>query len=477
MALTLDPQTQDYGDVNAAPNINVAVKESDNLDIEGEARIIDGSGTTVKTETWKGTGKYTYTPNFSDKWEDMAEGASSVQLTVKSYEPIPEEPVYADKYNLYLTPDTFDFDGDIKAPSLHGFDSNKMRMSGTTYAIDPGTYTIIVRLKQGYYWVNPQGTSDPHGELKLTWKINKGSGYIVINGTKLYNGYSYNLTINNTDTWNTFYISYLGSTPPRLKSFPNSSILGVRFNSGNDMEVLGYKNGNTTYRIYTPDSDIASEVIVTIYATVSAVQTINTLPTQSNYLYSDGYSYQFPTWDNYDSSQLDYYADWAIYPGEYNAYFTPKSGYQWYDGTTSTKNVKWYIREAYTPPAPVYTNPVSVDQSYVTVSWADNIYAYVTISNNTSKTARIRAIGSSGYGPFGTFDIYATSPAWVSDDTDISAYGTATLKILAGSGPELLRRMGSDPNNSYIRLECWDPDKGYPAGDLGDVTIHVTIVS
>ena len=344
MALTLDPQTQDFGDVNVAPNINVAVKESDNLNIKGEARIIDGAGTVVKTENWEATGKYTYTPNFSDKWDDMAEGASSVQLTVKSYEPIPEQPVYADRNSLYLEQTTFAYDGYTKTPVLHGYDSNKMTIYGDTSRVNPGKYYLKVKPREGYYWVNPQGNSDKYAELVFEWEITKARGYMTINGTMVYDGDSYYLTISELNTWKAVYIGKVGDGTPQLLTYPDSSIVKANINMSGNMDVYAYKNGNTSCKINIPASTYGSSVTVTMYIYVSAIQKINTVPYVANEMIENG-NIQYPSWIGYDSNKLNARGDlYGSAAKMYSTYFSPKSGYVWYDNTSSEKRVDWEIK-------------------------------------------------------------------------------------------------------------------------------------
>lgn len=73
--------------------------------------------------------------------------------------------------------------------------------------------------------------------------------------------------------------------------------------------------------------------------------TISTVPSQSGKLYYTGNSIS-PTWSNYDNSQLTISGTTsATNIGTYNATFTPKSNYQWSDGTTTIKTVTWRITD------------------------------------------------------------------------------------------------------------------------------------
>ena len=86
---------------------------------------------------------------------------------------------------------------------------------------------------------------------------------------------------------------------------------------------------------------------------------ISSVPSQSGTLTYTG-SAQSPTWNNYDSSKLTIGGTTSsTNAGTYTATFTPKSGYQWSDGTTTAKSVNWTINKA--------TNPLSLSASSGTI--------------------------------------------------------------------------------------------------------------
>lgn len=72
---------------------------------------------------------------------------------------------------------------------------------------------------------------------------------------------------------------------------------------------------------------------------------IENVPSQNGTL-TYNKSSQTPTWNNYDSSQLDLSVTAQTNAGTYSASFTPKSGYTWSDGTTEAKSVNWSISKA-----------------------------------------------------------------------------------------------------------------------------------
>ena len=77
--------------------------------------------------------------------------------------------------------------------------------------------------------------------------------------------------------------------------------------------------------------------------------TIASLPTQSNVLAANG-TPQTPIWDGYDVEKMTIGGDRVgTDAGNYTATFTPKSNYQWWDGTTEAKEVQWTITSVIVP--------------------------------------------------------------------------------------------------------------------------------
>lgn len=73
---------------------------------------------------------------------------------------------------------------------------------------------------------------------------------------------------------------------------------------------------------------------------------IATIPSQGESLTYTGQA-QTPTFDDYNSAELTLGGTTSgTNAGSYNASFTPKSGYQWNDGTTAAKTVAWSIAKA-----------------------------------------------------------------------------------------------------------------------------------
>lgn len=434
MALSIEPESKDFGSFGSPPNITAKIKEDNNLEIRGTARFIDGENNTVKTDTFTDKGKYDYTANFNDKWDSMAEGDCKVELSVTSYEEIAEQPVYADKNSLYLEQDTFFYDGTIKTPVLHGYDPNKMLLFGNQGAAPVGNYNLRVRILDGYYWAMPQNNGGKYSDLVFPWKIKKNVGYIDFMGNRLYNS-GYTIRINKLNQKMSYPYTTGNGKMGTIVSYPNSSIAQVSLEEGVGygnyyLVVTAYSNGTTSFSLKIPEDESLDSVTINFTIVVDAIKTIDSIPSQSGTLYENG-SYQSPSWSNYDSNKLDLSGDtYGIYAGTYYAYFIPRTGYQWYDGTTSSKTVTWSI-EQYTPPTPVYSNPTRLSDTSVSVCWYPEQDAYVWIYNLSSSYLKVNLRTRSGYGPFATFDLNAKpgTGIYVSEWGEISPFSSERIKI------------------------------------------------
>lgn len=94
---------------------------------------------------------------------------------------------------------------------------------------------------------------------------------------------------------------------------------------------------------------------------------------------------QVPTWLNYDSDKLTISGDTSgTDVDEYTAIFTPKSGYQWFDGTTASKSVSWFITVAVLP-IPAQAVALPYDGSSQSPTWDDNYdNTLMTLGGTTS---------------------------------------------------------------------------------------------
>lgn len=72
--------------------------------------------------------------------------------------------------------------------------------------------------------------------------------------------------------------------------------------------------------------------------------------------------------------------------GTYHITFTPKSGYEWSDGTSDTKNVNWTIEKATIATVPSQSNTLTYTSRDQSPSWSNYSSASLTIGGTTSAT-------------------------------------------------------------------------------------------
>ena len=100
-----------------------------------------------------------------------------------------------------ITVGTYTYDGTTQAPTITGFDANVMTLTGTYEAINAGSYTFTIALKDKYESKWEDNTRD---DIVTNWSINAISVAVptVTNITKTYNGSAQSPTITR-DTANT----------------------------------------------------------------------------------------------------------------------------------------------------------------------------------------------------------------------------------------------------------------------------------
>lgn len=432
MALSFDPESKDYGNVSSPPNITVKIEDSDNLEIRGTARIIDGESHSVKTEEFTSKGKYTYSPNFVDKWDSMAEGESKVELSVTSYEEAKEEPIYADKNNLYLEKTSFNYDGASKIPVLHGYDSSKMYAFGDTSGITPGSYTMRVRPLEGYYWAMPQQDVGQYGDLKFDWQIIKGESWGTVTGPNVsqvvYNGGSVFITMK-TEQTATYYITAPGGAVPKLSSTEPGIDRYLDVKVASNAVTLTSKSTNLSeisnlhFVVLIPETDTTTAAKINFYVTIVMDKKISTVPYQTGTLYENG-SYQSPTWSNYNTNDLTISGQtYGMNVGSYTAYFTPTTGRRWYDGTTGSKSAIWTIEaEPYVPP--VYISQFELEPNQITINGGR---VTIRVWNHSGDRVQARIQGEPA-GPW----IYSPDQSY-QGTVNIAPYDYETFEIGAGT--------------------------------------------
>ena len=112
---------------------------------------------------------------------------------------------------------------------------------------------------------------------------------------------------------------------------------------------------------------------------------INSVPTQSGSLTYTG-SAQSPQWNGYDEERLTIGGTTTgTNAGSYTATFTPKSGYEWADGTTTAKSVTWTIGKA-SLATPAQSGSLTYSGSAQSPQWSNYDSNKLTIGGTTSGT-------------------------------------------------------------------------------------------
>lgn len=208
------------------------------------------------------------------------------------------------------------YNGSEQSPMWSNFNADAMTLGGTLSGTAAGDYVATFTPKEGYQW------SDKSTDAKsVTWTISKGSASTPVQaGSLTYNGNSQSPTWSNYDP--------------------------------DKMDITGDMTGTDagTYTVtFTPKGNFAWPDGSTTAKSVTWVigkASISAVPTQSGTLVYNG-SDLSPTWSSYDSAKLEMSGDTSgTNAGNYTAKFTPKSNYQWSDGSTSAVEVPWIIGKA-----------------------------------------------------------------------------------------------------------------------------------
>lgn len=131
-------------------------------------------------------------------------------------------------------------------------------------------------------------------------------------------------------------------------SSSDPSVATVSLNELNPdgINVNSISQGTATISVTVSETAAYQSETATLTLTVEEEYETITMPSQSGTLTYSGSS-QSPTWSGYDSTKMTIGGTTSgTNAGSYTATFTPKSGYQWSDGTTTAKNVTWTIGKA-----------------------------------------------------------------------------------------------------------------------------------
>lgn len=278
------------------------------------------------------------------------------------------------------------YNGQAQSPILTGYDADKMVLSGDTSGTNAGSYTAVVTPTAQYKW------ADGSTEAKdIQWSIDKATPSITFDPESV--------SLDTSTTSQEVAVGYTGDGVLSAQS-NNSGVATVSL-SGNMLTVDGVDTGSTTITVSASEGTNYTAVSASLSVAVQFAIIIPVVPTQSGSLTYKPYTLQTVSWNNYDPDQLTIGGSVkGTNAGTYTATFTPKPGYQWWDGTTETKNATWTIRQANNSATfyPDGTQTLNANKRSVTItvtpqygeisaSWMDpdySQYADISVDNSSA---------------------------------------------------------------------------------------------
>ena len=224
------------------------------------------------------------------------------------------------------------YNGQAQSPTLTGYDADKMVLSGDTSGTNAGSYTAVVTPTEQYKW------ADGSTEAKdIQWSIAKATPSITFDPASV--------SLDTSTTSQAVAVTYTGDGTLSAQS-DNSGVATASL-EGTTLTVTGVETGNTAIQVSASEGTNYTAASASLSVAVQFAIIIPVVPTQSGSLTYKPYTLQTVSWNNYDPDQLTIGGSVkGTNAGTYTATFTPKPGYQWWDGTTETKNATWTIRQA-----------------------------------------------------------------------------------------------------------------------------------
>lgn len=221
------------------------------------------------------------------------------------------------------------YNGQAQSPTLTGYDADKMALSGDISGTNAGSYTVVVTPTEQYKW------ADGSTEAKdIQWSIAKATPSITFDPTSV--------SLDTSTTSQAVAVTYTGDGTLSAQS-DNSGVATASL-EGTILTVTGVETGNTAIQVSASEGTNYTAASASLSVAVQFAIIIPVVPTQSGSLTYKPYTLQTVSWNNYDPDQLTIGGSVkGTNAGTYTATFTPKPGYQWWDGTTETKNATWTI--------------------------------------------------------------------------------------------------------------------------------------
>lgn len=308
------------------------------------------------------------------------------------------------------------YNGQAQSPTLTGYDADKMVLSGDTSGTNAGSYTAVVTPTEQYKW------ADGSTEAKdIQWSIAKATPSITFDPASV--------SLDTSTTSQAVAVTYTGDGTLSAQS-DNSGVATASL-EGTTLTVTGVETGNTAIQVSASEGTNYTAASASLSVAVQFAIIIPVVPTQSGSLTYKPYTLQTVSWNNYDPDQLTIGGSVkGTNAGTYTATFTPKPGYQWWDGSTEAKNATWTIRRA---PIVVSFSPRSSPSSPLVLG-ANNKTAVVSVQTNAEST---------------TFFIESQqSKEYISTNVDVDS-GTITISALKSTN-----RLAANSTVFYVHISA-----------------------
>ena len=277
------------------------------------------------------------------------------------------------------------YNGQAQSPTLTGYDADKMVLSGDTSGTNAGSYTAVVTPTEQYKWADG-GTE----EKDIQWSIAKATPSITFDPTSV--------SLDTSTTSQVVAVTYTGDGTLSAQS-DNSGVATASL-EGTILTVTGVETGNTAIQVSASEGTNYTAASASLSVAVQFAIIIPVVPSQKGTLTYNGEA-QMAEWNDLNTEELTLVgASYQTNAGTYTMGFQPKPGYQWWDGTTETKNATWTIRQANNSATfyPDGTQTLNANKRSVTItvtpqygeisaSWMDpdySQYADISVDNSSA---------------------------------------------------------------------------------------------
>ena len=260
-----------------------------------------------------------------------------------------------------------------QSPTLTGYDAGKMTLSGDTSGTNAGSYTAVVTPTAQYKW------SDGSTEAKdIQWSIAKATPSITFDPASV--------SLDTSTTSQAVSVTYTGDGTLSAQS-DNSGVATASL-EGTTLTVTGVETGNTAIQVSASEGTNYTAASASLSVAVQFAIIIPVVPSQKGTLTYNGEA-QMAEWNDLNTEELTLVgASYQTNAGTYTMGFQPKPGYQWWDGTTETKNATWTIGKKNQA---VHFSPSSnivldAQNKTATIKYSGDFHGPVSVSySNTAK--------------------------------------------------------------------------------------------